>query len=307
MTTNAKWTAIGLGAAAALAALYFTTAATRAPAPAPAPAPDPFAFVRSMEGTRPDGDIKVGAGEQLVVDAELGHLFDYYLAGLGERSLAAIVQEIEHELDRRLKPGPAQQAKRLLASYLAYKRALVDAERALPPTTDLLQGARQRLRAVQALRPQYFSAAQSEGLFGASDAYDADALARLQVSMDQRLTAAQRSSALAALDARLTPAQRAERAAPSLVIALEERMQALRANGASEDDIYRARAAATTPEAAARLAEVDRDEAAWKARIAQYLAARGQLLSGGAQPQALQQLRDAGFTAEEQRRLPAFE
>jgi lipase chaperone LimK len=305
MKTNAIWTAIGLGAAA-LAALYFTTAAIGEPVPA-APVPDPFAFVRSMEGTRPDGDIKVGAGDQLVVDAELGHLFDYYLAGLGERSMAAIVQEIEHELDRRLKPGPAQQAKRLLASYLAYKRALVDVERALPATNDLLQAARQRLRAMQALRPQYFSAAQSDGLFGASDAYDADALARLQVSMDQRLTAAQRSSALAALDARLTPAQRAERAAPSKVIALEERMQALRADGASEDDIYRARAAATTPEAAARLAEVDRDDAAWKTRIALYLARRGQLQSGGAQPQVLQQLRDAGFTPEEQRRLPAFE
>ncbi len=305
MKASAKWTVAGVGAAV-LAALYFTMAGSPEPAPAAAPAPDPFAFVHSMEGTRPDGDVKV-AGEQLVVDAELGHLFDYYLAGLGERSLAAIVQEIEKELDRRLKPGPAQQAKRLLASYLAYKRALVDVERALPPTTDLLQAARQRLRAMQALRPRYFTAAQSDGLFGASDAYDADALARMQVSMDKGLTAAQRSSALAALDARLTPAQRAERAEPSKVIALEERMQALRADGASDDDIYRARAAATTPEAAARLAEVDRDEAAWKARIKVYLAQRGQLLSGGAQPQALQQLRDSGFTAEEQRRLPAFE
>lgn len=306
MKANAAWTAIGLGAAA-LAALYFSTAPTPEPAPAAAPAPDPFAFVRSMEGTRPDGDIKVGASEQLLVDAELGHLFDYYLGGLGERSLAAIVQEIEKELDRRLKPGPAQQAKRLLASYLAYKRALVDVERGLPHTADLLQAARQRMRAMRALRPEYFSAAQSDGLFGASDAYDADALARMQVSLDQRLTALQRSSALAALDARLTPAQRAEREAPSKVIALEASMQALRANGASEDDVYRARAAATTPEAAARLAEVDREEAAWKNRIALYLARRDQLRSGGAQPQALQQLRDAGFTPDEQRRLPAFE
>lgn len=39
-----------------------------------------------MEGTRPDGDVKTLAGEQLVVDAELGHLFDYYLAGLGEKT-----------------------------------------------------------------------------------------------------------------------------------------------------------------------------------------------------------------------------
>lgn len=306
MKTNATWAVIGLGAAA-LALLYFTTATKQDPAPAAAAFTDPFAFVRSMEGTRPDGDIKVGPGDQLVVDAELGHLFDYYLAGLGERSLAAIQQEIENQLDLRLKPLPAQAAKRLLVSYLAYKRALVDVERGLPRTANLLQAARQRMRAMQELRPKFFSDAESAGLFGASDAYDADALARIQVSMDLDLTAAQRSSQLAVLDARLTPAQRAERAAPSRVIQLEAAMQAKRASGASEDDIYRARAAATTPEAAARLAEVDRDEAAWKTRIAAYLAQRDQLLAGGAQAQTVQQLRDAGFTPDEQRRLPAFE
>ncbi|UUZ46575.1 hypothetical protein LP420_21840 [Massilia sp. B-10] len=37
--------------------------------------------------------------------------------------MQAIRAEIERELDRRLKPGPAAKAKRLLASYLDYKRA----------------------------------------------------------------------------------------------------------------------------------------------------------------------------------------
>lgn len=43
-----------------------------------------------MEGTRPDGNVTVAAGDALVIDVELGHLFDYYLAGLGEKPLAAI-------------------------------------------------------------------------------------------------------------------------------------------------------------------------------------------------------------------------
>jgi lipase chaperone LimK len=115
---SAQANLIGIGAAALFASMLVAAwpgQETAAPAPAPA-APDPFAFVRSMEGTRPDGDIRQDAAGQLVVDAELGHLFDYYLAGLGEKDLGAIRMAIERELDRRLAAPAAVQAKRLLAS-----------------------------------------------------------------------------------------------------------------------------------------------------------------------------------------------
>ena len=87
----------------------------------------------------------------------------------------------------------------------------------------------------------------------------------------------------------------------------------MRAQGASQDDIYRMRAAALTPEAAARLAEVDQEEAAWKSRIASYLAERKSTLatsvklSDAERDTALQQLRQARFTADEQKRLAAYE
>ena len=101
MRTN--MTLIVAGAFGALA-LCWTLARSEAPAPSPQkPDPDLFAFVRSMDGTRPDGNVTVAAGDALVVDAELGHLFDYYLAGLGEKDLLAIRTEIERELDRRLR------------------------------------------------------------------------------------------------------------------------------------------------------------------------------------------------------------
>ena len=43
-----------------------------------------FAFVRSLEGTKSDGDLKVAAGDKLVVDAELARSFDYFLSAMGE-------------------------------------------------------------------------------------------------------------------------------------------------------------------------------------------------------------------------------
>jgi lipase chaperone LimK len=296
-----------MGAGAVVAGLLYATLrpAPQPEAPPAAPASDPFAFVRSMEGTRPDGDIRQGDDGQLVVDAELGHLFDYYLAGMGEKDLNAIRAEIERELDRRLKPGPAAQAKRLLASYLNYKRALVDLEGAQKEGTDMASSARARLAARQKLRAQFFSPSEAAGLFGFSDAYDADALARIEISQDPKLTAAQRAEKLAALDRNLSPAMREEREAPVRVIRTEEAVAKLREQGATDDEVYRLRAAAFSPEGAARLAELDREEALWKQRIASYLAER-KAVPGDALA-SLQQLRDRHFNADEQRRLGAYE
>lgn len=305
MIARTHWMKIGAGAIV-LGLLYQAR-----PAQEPAAAPpvraqaDPFAFVRSMEGTRPDGDVKLSAAGELVVDAELGHLFDYYLAGLGEKDLRAITAEIERELDRRFAPGPAAQAKRLLARYLDYKRALAAAEKSLQPSADLVKSARARLAAQQQLRPGFFSALEIAGLFGYSDTYDADALARMEVMQNAALTPAQRADQLAALDKKLPAAMREDRDAPTKVIKLEEAAQRLRAQGASDDDIYRLRAAAFSPEAAGRLADLDREEAAWAGRIKVYLAQRARLAPGN--EGAAQQLRDQHFNAEEQRRLGAYE
>jgi lipase chaperone LimK len=267
--------------------------------------PDAFAFVRSMEGTRPDGEVKQSAEGVLVVDAELGHLFDYYLAGMGEKDLAAIRSEIERELDRRLKPGAAAQAKRLLGSYLDYKRALAGLEQRLKDMGELGKSARARMEAMQKLRADFFTATEIAGLFGFSDAYDLDALRRLEISTDSTLSAPQRAAKLAELDQKLSPAMREEREAPSRVLRTEEAVLQMRARGASDDEIYRVRAAAFSTEGANRLAELDRDEAAWKGRIKAYQAERVAVPAGA--EAALQRLRDQHFNPEEQRRLGAYE
>lgn len=303
----ARSTVMKLGAGALAAGLLyaaFPKQETEA-AVAPAAQADPFAFVRSMEGTRPDGDVKLDADGRLVVDAELGHLFDYYLAGLGEKDLGAIRAEIGRELDRRFKPGPAAQAKRLLASYLAYKQALVGVEQALKPGPDMAASARARLQAVQQLRLQFFTPAESAGLFGFSDAYDLDALARIEISQDPKLSAEQRAGKLALLDKNLSPAMREEREAPTRVIRTEESVQKMREQGATDDEVYRVRAAAFSTEGASRLAELDREEAAWKSRIKLYQAERSTVPAGA--ELAMQQLRDKYFSAAEQRRLGAYE
>lgn len=304
-----------LAVATLVAAGFFAVSARQkeeAPAPAPAAEAKLFPFVRSLAGTTTDGNIAATAGDELVVSAELRRMFDYYLSALGEKSLDAIRSEIENELERKLKPGAARAARDLLGRYLAYKRALVEVEKDTQVAGNSAASLQGRFAAMQQVRARFFSEKENRAMFGFDDAYDGDALARLQISQSKILSETQKKQQLAALDAAMPAALREEKEAPFAVVRLEEKTNTLRAQGASEDDIYRMRAAAVSPEAAARLAEVDREDAAWKSRIAAYQAARSQILrSGGesslASQTAVQQLRDYRFTAAEQKRLAAYE
>ncbi len=277
------------------------------PPPQAAPGGQYFAFVRSMEGTAPDGDVRQAGDDALVIDAELGHLFDYYLAGLGETSLAAVRAEAERELARRLRPAAAAQARRLLGNYIEYKRALAALEKTLRPAGNLARDARARHDAMVALRRQYFTPQESDGLFGEADAAATDTLARLDIDADRGLAAADRARKLAELDARLPPAAREQRDAPLRIVRLEEQVAQRRAAGADDNEIYRLRAAALDSNAAARLADLDREETAWQRRMATYLAERKQLLAASGGAEAQQALRNSHFTPEEQRRLGAYE
>ena len=301
------WVA-GVVAALALVAIGLQGlpgAAPRVVAAAPA-AP----AVSSLAGTTPDGAATATPDDALVLDPALIRLFDYYLTTVGERPMEAIRAQVEHDLDGRLGPRAARQAKDLFARYVQFKTAL-KAQRPPAPAGRSVDVLREGLRMALALRATYFTDAESRALFGPQDAEASAALARMGVEQDPSLTDAQRRERLAALDARLPASERAAREASLAVVHLEEAAQQIRAQGGSEDDVYRMRAAATSPEAANRLADVDRDEAAWKARIADYLAQRSTVLaapgSDGDRAAALSALRNRLFTSEEQRRLAAYE
>lgn len=301
---------IGMAALAAAFAGFSMQAPEPANAAAPASQPDLFPFVRSLEGTVPDGEVAVAA-EEFVASAGLVLLFDYYLSAVGEKPLDAICAEIERELDQRLKPGAASEARRLLAHYLAYKRDLADIEKNAQAAGGSLQAIRTRFALMQDARRRHFSAREIQAMFGESDASDMDAIARLEISQDPGLSEEQKRDRFAQLDAALPPAVREAREEPLRIARLEDSAQKMRAQGASEDDIYRMRAAALSPEAAARMAEVDREDKAWRERIAAYLAERNRLLAGplpDAERQALlAQLQQDRFTPDEQKRLPAYE
>ena len=100
---------------------------------------------------------------------------------------------------------------------------------------------------------------------------------------------------------------------PTLVAEVEASVQAMRKQGASDDEIYRRRAAMLSAASASQLADMERQEASWQARVGAYLAERNRLFdsvvqfSGIDRENALRQLRDARFTTDEQVLLSAHE
>lgn len=305
----------GLAAAATAAAFFAGSYIEQRPAEpaATAAAPDLFPFIRSLEGTVPDGQVRQAAEDGLVVSDELVRLFEYYLAAVGERPLDDLRRDIERALDERLKPRAAQEAKALLGRYLAYKAALADVEKNAQLAGNGIDAIRGRLQAIQETRRKFFSDAEAQAMFGMEDAMNLDALARLEINQDKSLNDAQKAERLAALDRALPAPLREARDSAMQVVRLEETAKSMRSKGASEDDIYRMRAAALSPEAAARMAAVDREEAEWKQRIQTYLAEKKRLLESGPvrapedRTLVLQQLRQTYFSEDEQRRLPAYE
>lgn len=276
-------------------------------------------FVRSMQDTLPDGNLQTlpvggasGASGSLAY-GELKRLFDYYLSAVGEQSIETITLQIRGELDRRLPPEQAKKAQRLLGLYIEFKRELVRLESQPQLVGNGLLAIRSRFNAMQDVRAKYFSAEEAQGMFGFEDAYDMDAIARLEVDQNPALNAEQKKQQLAALDASMPEQLRKEREATSMVVRLEQQAQALRAKGGSEDDVYRMRAKELDPQAAARLADVDREEVAWKGRIARYLEERTKLLqsqsnaSASEREASLAQLQQSSFSEAERPRLVAYE
>jgi lipase chaperone LimK len=276
-------------------------------------------FVRSMQDTLPDGNLQIAsagtaAGSSgALAYGELKRLFDYYLSAVGEQSIETITLQIRGELDRRLPLAQAQKAQRLLGLYIEFKRELVRVESQPQLVGNGLQAIRGRFNAMQDVRAKYFSAEETQGMFGFEDAYDMDAIARQEVDQNPALNAQQKKQQLAALDAAMPEQLRKEREATSMVVRLEQQAQELRAKGGSEDDVYRMRAKELDPQAAARLAEVDREEAAWKGRIARYLEDRSKLLqaqshaSASERESSLALLQQSSFSEAERPRLVAYE
>lgn len=272
-------------------------AAAIAPPPAREELP---ARPRSLEGTDEDGALRVDEHGDLVVGPEVLRLFEYWCSATGEESVDAIRRRIARSIEARLEGRAAAKAKDLLDRFLAYRE---DAKAMSARDTDDLDA---RLREVRRLRRARFGA-DADALFGEDEAADAVAIERRRAMRDPRL-GDDRARRIAAIDARLPPAYRAAAEAAARPVRERDEERAMRAAGASDDEIRRFRVANDGEAAADRLAELDARRAEWKRRVAAFDGARRAL---DAEPNearrdaAIQALLEASFTPEERLRVEA--
>ncbi|MBR7781818.1 lipase secretion chaperone [Undibacterium luofuense] len=280
-------------------------------------------FAQSMQGTRPDGQLTI-RHDQLQVDPELLYLFDYYLSAQGEKPLPQILEAIRAELRQRLQPSSQAlaQAEQLLNRYLDYKKALLALEKAENSSETKLNTAarlRARLSRLHQLRVSMFSEKDALALFALEEMRDADAVRRMEIFEDTKLSLAEKQQAYARLDANLPARLKEEREAPQRIQNVEQQVAQMRASGASEQDVYQFRAMQFSADAAYRLQELDREEQQWANRIQLYQQALRQALQlpdgplhlpavlTPSQQIALQSLRNQFFSPQEQQRLAAYE
>lgn len=275
---------------------------------APAGAPHRPRPPRSLRGTDVDGALVVDASGRFVPTPDALALFDYFFAARGEESERTIVRRIRRAMRERLPPAALAEALDFLDRCLAYRagaRALAEAE---PHDGDLAI----RLAALHALRDQTFGAATAARLFGAEEAHIRQALERRAIQTDGSLGDDERRARLAALDAALPADARAARERVLAPVRLREDEERLRAGGGDAAAIAALREERFGAAAAARLAALDRQRAAWDRRVADYRARRDAIdadprLSAVARAAALEALLAERFTAPERRRVEALD
>lgn len=256
-------------------------------------------LARTFIGTTPDG-VLANHGQDLVLSPDLIRRFEYHLTAVGERSLAQIREAIVKDITAELNEKSQKEALRILDAYLKFKTALGSVNQ--PKMTEISGAALARhFRSIRDLRALYFQPSEITALFGNVDEYDDYTAKKLAIVQNKSLSEADREAQLQYLKNTLSAESRAHVEQPVVHLTLAAKEEQARQQGATPAEIQQIRSNMVGADAAKRLEALDREEAAWKARIKQYQEARA------ASPDSAQQLKNNLFTPQEQLRLAAYE
>lgn len=282
--------AAAMPASADAAALGGAAAAPQVALPASAGLPAPLAGSSAPR-------LPLDAGGHLAKSRAVRDFFDYCLTAQSDLSAAAldalVVREIAAQLDGTVAQPEA------LDVWHRY-RAYLDALAKLP---DAGAVDKSDLGALQLALDQRASIAYrtlgdwSEPFFGAEQWRQRYDLARLKIMQDRTLTDAQKAERLAALAQQIPADARAAQQRIEQQRAAIDQITQLQKSGATPDAMRAQLTQTLGPEAAARVAQMQQDDASWQSRYADYAAQRAQIDAAGLSPQD----RDAQIAALRQR------
>ncbi|WP_175915644.1 MULTISPECIES: lipase secretion chaperone [unclassified Burkholderia] len=241
--------------------------------------------------------LPLDAGGHLAKARAVRDFFDYCLTARSDLNAAAldalVVREIAAQLD-----GTAAQPE-ALDVWHRY-RAYLDALAKLPEAGAVDKS---DLSALQLALDQRASIASrtlgdwSQPFFGSEQWRQRYDLARLKIAQDRTLTDAQKAERLAALAQQMPADERAAQQKADRQQAAIDQIAQLQKSGATSDAMRAQLTQTLGPEAAARVAQMQEDDASWQSRYADYAAQRAQIGAAGLSPQD----RDAQIAALRQR------
>jgi lipase chaperone LimK len=268
---------------------------------------------RSLRGTRVDGGLATDADGHFVPTLDARRLFDYFLTATGEAPDDALRARIQSEIARRLAPDAAREAVALLDRYLLYRaRVRTLATSDVPEDSDLDA----RLATLVAVRREVLGADAAEAFFAEEEADARRLLEARRITNDTSLTPEERTARIEAVfaeaEAALPADVREARAATRLATTLRGAEAEIRARGGDDAEVAALRERLAGPEAAKRLADLDRERGVWQGRVAAFRTERDRLandpqLAPDTRTAAIARLLDESFTPAERRRVEALD
>ncbi|KGB93172.1 lipase secretion chaperone [Burkholderia cepacia] len=241
--------------------------------------------------------LPLDAGGHLAKSRAVRDFFDYCLSARSDLSAAAldafVVREIAAQLDGTVAQAEALDVWHRYRAYLDALATLRDAGAVDKSDLGALQVALDQ-RASIAYRTL---GDWSQPFFGVEQWRQRYDLARLKIVQDRSLTDAQKAERLAALEQQMPADERDAQQWVDRQRAAIDRIAQLQKSGATPDAMRAQLTQTLGPEAAARVAQMQQDDASWQSRYADYAAQRAQIESAGLLPRD----RDAQIGALRQR------
>lgn len=260
--------------------------------------------------TSVDGSINVDERNHLIIDQELRHWLDFYLAAIGEIELEQIVSMMELEIGKLPNPGQAQ-ALEILKQYLAYKQELAEYDNrellAIDQHNDI-QHLTDRLDWQMRLRRRHLDDEVVEIFWHQDEVIDNYALEKLKIK-SSNLSDVDKQERLLALDQSLPESLYSFKQELYIASNLLEKEQALIESN-DPQALRELRIKEVGIEAADRLEKIDKVQNSWKLKVLSYHNEEKRLskivgMSDEDKATALSEYREKHFENKEILRLPA--
>lgn len=269
----------------------------------------------SLEGTQVPFYITLDDQQHLVPTHSLRRFFEYFFTTVGEEPLETIIARLEELIQNHVPEPAASEVLTALKQYLALKEAELALEEQIArdfAASGRVLDVRERARLLRDLRATELPRELYQAFYGEEDRRDDYALKRLEVMRDSTLTDTEKVAALAAMESDLPPALQEHVREQRLAWEVDQQIDAARARGATEAEIFQIRAETYGFEAAQRFSEADQRKAAWETRISDYRRERSAILASDSltdadKAQQIERLQAQHFDAQEQKRIPTID